>query len=546
MSRTVRLCLAGILVAMTMIPLVEQPRPSMSASAQGSPPPAPFSGDAATRAAASISPTPGTNRERANGIVVGHSYKNDVSRPLRDIKPVHLAVAGPPTAPNNPGIPVTGHKDQPDPVIQRSFGAGAAAMPTPLAGWAGISSQGAGGGGCNCAPPDTNGDVGPNNYIQIVNTAFQIWSKAGVSLYGPANINTVWTGFGGACELRNDGDPVVLYDPLANRWLLSQFTSSAPYDECIAISQTADPTGAWYRYAFALSPTTLVDYPHLGVWPDGYYMSANLFANAATYVGPAPYVFDRAQMLVGQPASVQMFPALGSAANPMLPSDLDGALPPPPGAPNYFLGFGDTLTVYKLHVDWNTPANSTFTPTSSVPVAGFTQLCPTIRDCLAQPGTTQRLDGIGDRLMARLAYRNFGDHEALVANHTVDVGGGQAGVRWYEIRDPGGSPTIYQQGSYAPNADNRWMGSAAMDHNGDLAVGYSVSSASTFPSIRYAGRLASDPLGSLPQGEATLFAGSGVQSGVNRWGDYSNLAVDPTDDCTFWYTNEYNNSSNWF
>ncbi|HUS14450.1 MAG TPA: hypothetical protein VM536_05445, partial [Chloroflexia bacterium] len=333
----------------------------------------------------------------------------------------------------------------------------------------------------------------------------------------------------------------------ANRWLISQFTAASPYNECIAISTTADPTGTWYRYAFQLSTTDFPDYPHFGIWPDGYYMSVNWFASAATYAGPRPYVFNRAAMLTGAAASFQTTSGpLGSGVSPNLPSDLDGATPPPAGAPNVFVGFGSSMPVYKFHVDWANPANTTWTQSATLSPAGFTQLCGATRDCLPQPGTTQKLDGIGDRLMYRLAYRNFGDHQALAVTHNVNAGGGLAGLRWYEIRNPAGTPSIYQQGTYAPDSTNRWMGSAAFDAAGGLALGYSVTSGTTYPGIRYTGRLVDDPLGTLPQGEGTLFAGSGVQSGVNRWGDYSDLSVDPTDDCTFWYTTEYNNSGNWY
>lgn len=443
-------------------------------------------------------------------------------------------------------IPTFGHVDLPDTVVQNTFGAPGnnvmPDMPSPSANFAGINSAG----GCNgCAPPDTNGDVGPNHYVQSVNSAFQVFSKTGSSLYGPANINTIWSGFGGACQTRNDGDPIVLYDPIANRWLVSQFTAASPYDECIAISTTADPTGSWYRYAFQLSTSDFPDYPHLGVWPDGYYMTVNWFTGGATYAGPRPYVFNRTAMLSGQSATFQTTSAaLGSTHAPQLPSDFDGSTLPPSGAANPFVEFGSTLKIYRFHVDWTTPSNTTFTNSANLTAAGFTQLCTTSRNCVPQQGTTQKLDGIGDRLMYRLAYRNFGDHESMVVSHSVSSGG-VAGMRWYEIRNPSSTASIYQQGTYQPDTTWRWMGSVAMDRSGDIALGYSASSSSVYPSIRYTGRLSTDPLGTLPQGEATLYSGTGFQSGVNRWGDYSNMTVDPTDDCTFWYTQEYNGSGGW-
>ncbi|HUS15035.1 MAG TPA: hypothetical protein VM536_08475, partial [Chloroflexia bacterium] len=199
----------------------------------------------------------------------------------------------------------------------------------------------------------------------------------------------------------------------------------------------------------------------------------------------------------------------------------------------------------KFHVDWTTPANTTWTTGTSLAVAGFTQLCGATQNCIPQQGTTQKLDGLGDRLMNRLAYRNFGDHEALVAVHSVAGSSGQGATRWYEIRNPAGTASIYQQGTYAPDTTSRWMGSGAMDKDGNLAIGYSASSSTVYPSVRYAGRLVGDALGTLAQGEATIYAGTGFQSGVNRWGDYSALSVDPTDDCTFWFATEYNNSGGW-
>ena len=414
-------------------------------------------------------------------------------------------------------------------------------------------------------PPDTNGDVGPNHYVQWVNLSFAVYSKGSSTtppalLYGPAAGNTLWTGFGGPCESTNNGDPVVRYDHLADRWVMSQLSLpndffglflEPPFYQCIAVSATSDPLGPYYRYQFSFD--NLNDYPKLGVWPDAYYMTMNEFsAPSLKYAGQGVVAFDRASMLLGLPAGMIFFD-LGSVdinLGGMLPSDLDGP-PPPAGTPNFYAqvdddawGYApvDQLQIWRFHVDWSNPSASTFTHAASIPTAPFdSNLCGYAQNCIPQPGTTVGLDTLADRLMYRLQYRNFGDHESLVVNHTVDVDGtDHAGVRWYEIRDPNGSPFIYQQGSYAPDSDNRWMGSAAMDSAGDLAIGFSVSSSSTYPSIRYAGRLATDPLGTLAQGETELMTGSGVQTdSSSRWGDYSMLTVDPVDDCTFWYTQEY-------
>jgi hypothetical protein len=465
------------------------------------------------------------------------SSHNDVSPPLRSMKPIEPAAwttvrempepRGEDSMKQRPAAPVD------DPVLQKDFGLGGiTSIPAPAVSFEGVNNRN------GVYPPDTNGDVGPNHYVQTVNLSFQIWNKSGTSLYGPANTNTIWSGFGGPCATRNDGDPVVLYDSMADRWLISQFTSANPYGECIAISTSPDPTGSYYRYFFEFSTTVIYDYPHLGVWPDGYYMGANRFT--ALYQGPSAVVFDRARMLTGQPASFQRF-TLSTSYGTLLPSDLDGATLPTAGTPNFFMARGsNALQMWKFHVDWANSANSTFTGPTTLPTAAFNALCSGTRSCIPQPGTTVRLDGIGDRLMYRLAYRNFGDHESLVVNHSVSASGGVAGVRWYEVRNPNSSPSIFQQGTYNPDSTNRWMGSVAMDSQGNMAMVYSAGSASLFPSIRYTGRLASDPLGTMPQGEATLMAGSGSQTGTaSRWGDYASISVDPSDDCTFWMTTEY-------
>ncbi len=387
----------------------------------------------------------------------------------------------------------------------------------------------------------------------MVNLSFAIWDKSGNLLYGPANNNTLWFGFGGPCETTNDGDPIVLYDHLADRWLMSQFAnafSGPPYYQCIAISQTGDPTGAWYRYGFLISNTKFNDYPKLGVWPDGYYMSVNQF-DFFGFAGVGAVAFERNKMLAGLPATMVYFDLISVDPNlwAMLPSDLDGLRPPPAGSPNYFVQFDDDawgypqdqLELWEFQVDWTNPPASTFTGPTLLNTAPFDSNMCFYLNCIPQPGTAQKLDTLSQFMMYRLQYRNFGTHETLVVNHTVDVDGtDHAGIRWYEVRDPGGTPSIYQQGTYAPDANHRWMGSIAMDGNGNMALGYSASSSSVYPSIGYVGRLASDPLGTLPQGETALIIGSGSQThSSGRWGDYSSMSVDPTDGCTFWYTQEY-------
>ncbi len=394
-------------------------------------------------------------------------------------------------------------------------------------------------------PPDTNGAVGATQYVQWVNTAFAVFDKAtGALLAGPTPGNVLWTGFGGGCESNNDGDPIVLYDKLAHRWVMGQFSvSTLPYLQCIAVSTTADATGTWYRYAFQYS--YFDDYPKMGVWPDAYYETFNMF-NGASFAGADACAYNRAAMLIGQTATQVCFQQ-GPSVGGLLPADVDGTTAPPAGSPNYMLTYGaNSLDLYKFHVDFNNPSHSTFTGPTIIPVAPFTPLCNGGRQCVPQRGTTEQLDSLADRLMYRLAYRNFGDHESLVVNHSVAVNGG-GGVRWYEIQAPGGTPQVAQQGTYAPDSNYRWMGSVAMDHIGDLAVGYSVASGAMYPSIAFAGRMPSDPAGEL-ESETTIISGSGAQINSVRWGDYSAMAVDPADDCTFWYTNQYlpaNGTFNW-
>jgi hypothetical protein len=467
---------------------------------------------------------------------VGQDVMHDVSPPLRDIPVVPYESPTDIREMPEPGADQLGGKPLPpvdDPVVQRDFGDALAAMPSPSHNFEGINNRN------GVYPPDTNGDVGPNHYVQMVNLSMQVFNKSGGSLYGPVNANTIWSGFGGSCQSRNDGDPVVLYDPMADRWLLSQFTAANPYGECVAISTSPDPTGSYYRYFFQFSTTVFYDYPHLGVWPDGYYLGANRFTGN-TYSGPAAIALDRNRMLQGLSATYQAFNA-SSSYGTFLPADIDGSIQPTAGEPEFFMSRGtNALNLFKFHVDWATPSNSTFTGPTTLATAAFTQLCTTTRSCIPQPSTTVRLDGLGDRLMFRLAYRRFGDgHESLVLNHSVSVSG-IAGVRWYEVRSPNSSPTIYQQGTYSPDSTYRWLGSVAMDQQGNMAMVYSASSSTVRPSIRYTGRLASDPLGQMSQGEATLIAGSGSQTGTaSRWGDYADITVDPSDDCTFWMTTEY-------
>jgi hypothetical protein len=484
---------------------------------------------------------------------------SDLSPPLREQPLIWPPMEVEHEANLNPKIPHQ-HQDEPDPVIQSSFWQrrmNTPAIPSPVLQWAGIAYPGV---SCNCAPPDPDGEVGKTQYVQMVNEGLQVFDKlTGTSLLGPIAINSIWSGFGGTCQTGGSGDPIVIYDQLADRWIISQFAvpsgASVPRDECIAISQTGDATGAWYRYDFHLT-SNFLDYPKLGVWPDGYYMSANVFNSAGTaFLGPQAFVFDRVKMLTGDPTATSQTPGItgGSSEAPFLPSDLDGIIPPAVDDPNHFVSFpqGSPL-IYKIrayHVDFTNPANSTFTLEANVSAASFTSLCSTTRNCVPQAGTSSRLDAIGDRLMFRNAYRQFSDgHESLLNNYTVSANS-VAGIRWFELqRTQPGNWGIFQQSTYQPDTTWRWMGSIASDNQGNIALGFSASSSSINPQIRYAGRLTTDPLNTL-SGEQHLFDGTGSQSATsNRWGDYSDITVDPVDDCTFYYTNEYyptTSSFNW-
>ena len=492
---------------------------------------------------------------------VSRAAKYDLSPPLRTIKPLQEVQAGA-KAPENPYI----EKKKRDTGNAPSTGADAALqqkpgqtnMPAPLVNFEGVNNT------FGVLPPDTTGDVGPNHYIQWVNLGFAIYDKTGTKVYpasGSALGNTLWAGFGGACQTSNDGDPQVNYDNLADRWVMSQFAlpnyPNGPFYQCFAVSQTADPLGSWHRYAWQVSATNLPDYPKVGVWMDGYHMTVNQFVMpAGSWGGLGVFVFERDKMLTGDPSAQMIYFNAGANYGGALPGDLDGQAPPV-GTPNVVVEWDDstwlgdptdTLRVWEVRPDWTNPASSTFgtdasyTPNALIPAADSAVLCSSTRNCIPQPGTSVGLDEIGDRVMQRLQYRYIGGVGRLTTNLTVDAGSGRAGVRWFQLANPGTGWAMFDQGTYAGDAGNtehRWMGSAALDVQGNMAVGYSVSSGSTYPSVRYNGRLAGDPVGTLGT-EETLIAGAGSQTSTSyRWGDYSAMSVDPSDECTFWYTQQY-------
>lgn len=436
-------------------------------------------------------------------------------------------------------------------------------IPAPLVSFDAINNV------AGATPPDPVGDVGPNHYVVMSNVNYAILDKSGNTLYGPATNNTIWSGFGGECEAQNAGDPIVLYDQIADRWLLTQFTSSgSTYYNCVALSTSGDPTGSYYRWAIS-NGSLFPDYPKYGVWGDGYYISTRDFSSGS-YVGIGAYALSRADMVSGNPNPTVIYFSVSRSTDPwrvgdgLLPADLDGDTLPPTGSPQYFVGtmddgygYGasdDALSIWKFVADFNTPANSSFSLANTVSSAAFDTVfpCSSGRNCIPQQGTTNQIDiqSYRQRPLHRLAYRNFGTHESLVTNQSVEAATGIAGIRWWEIRSPGSSPSIYQQGTYAPGVTDgihRWMGSAAMDKEGNIGLGYSASSDSMYPAIRYTGRLVSSPLGVMDQGEQSIVEGTGSQTGSQRWGDYTSLNIDSTDDCTFWYVNEYlsTNGTGW-
>ncbi|HZY40949.1 MAG TPA: carboxypeptidase regulatory-like domain-containing protein, partial [Anaerolineae bacterium] len=453
--------------------------------------------------------------------------------------------------------------------------AGKIDMPSPIANFDGISlaDQGA-----SFSPPDTNGDIGydpatgKRYYFQWINVAYKAWDVTNpaspVVVVPLTSGNALWQAAlpGTPCANNNDGDPIVLFDEQAQRWFISQFSVSNPFHQCVAVSQTANPAGAWYVYDYPYRDgvTFFNDYPHFGVWPDttynAYYMTMHEFNAAGTaYLGQSASAFDRARLLNGDSTAPLVTFALGTSFGGMLPADLDGP-PPTSGTPGFFFMTtpGGTLQIWEFKPDWVTPANSIFgvgaghTANTSLAITAYTDAC-TVSTCsrVPQSGTANLLDSLGDRLMHRVAFRSLdGSTQTAVLNHTVDVDGAagsdRTGVRWYEARrnPASGVWSINQQSTYAPGTtDYRWMGSIATDRAGNIALGYSASSSSIFPAIRYAGRLFTDTLSQLPQAEVTMTLSTGAQTGSDRWGDYSMMGVDPQDGCTFWYTQEYNGTT---
>jgi hypothetical protein len=451
----------------------------------------------------------------------------------------------------------------------------AATIPAPLVTFDGLSNQdNFNVFGFRVNPPDPVGAVGPSHYVEMINLVYGIWDKTGNLLLGPVDTGALWAGFAVPDCTDPSGDPIVLYDKLEGRWLLTQFTTRGPaYYNCVAVSMTGDPTGQYYRYAFITQPdpelpggTFFPDYPKYGNWKKSYVLTTRDFGDITGY-GISVYALEKNKMIAGNPNARAMQIFLDSNVVPLnllgdglLPADIDGTRQPKEDAAIPIVGtqddnasYGatfDALNIWELRIKWDANPTASLTLATQLPVAAFDSIfpcAPTSRDCLAQPGITnpaQYLDILSYRQRPtwRLAYRNFGTYEGMVTNQSVEAAPGVAGVRWYEIRRTNGVYSVKQQGTFAPgDGVHRWMGSIAQDWQGNMGLGYSVvNGVDVYPGIRYTGRLAGDPLGTMPLGEEVIINGTGVQRTTNsRWGDYTSMNVDPTDDCTFWYVNEY-------
>lgn len=386
-------------------------------------------------------------------------------------------------------------------------------------------------------PPDPSGAAGPNHYVQAVNTSFTIYNKSGNKVAGPFSLASLFPGSS------NLGDPIVMYDRHAERWFISQFNDD-PNGILIAISETSDPTGSYYSYSFDLDE--FPDYPKYSIWWDGYYMSSNSTHTAV--------VFEREKMLNGDENAKMISLSLptqrSNGFRAALPADSDGPLPPN-GTPCYFFnlsdnGFGggaqDQIQVFQMRTNWVTPASSTVTLGTPVSVPSFDAVFSGGFSNISQPGTTTKIDAIQGVLMYRAQHMRWTGYNTMVLSHAVDLGSNRAGIRWYELRDDNsGIWNLFQSGTFSPNnTASRFMSSAAMDDLGNIGMAYSVSDATNtiYPSLYYTGRLANDPLGTMTFAESIGFAGTASQSGVNRFGDYAHLSLDP-DGQTFWHTGEY-------
>jgi hypothetical protein len=467
----------------------------------------------------------------------------------------------------------------PDGALQSAAGPSTQAIPGTLANFEGLSNQdNFNVFGRRVNPPDPVGEAGPNHFVEVVNIVFAVYSKTGTKLLGPVDTGSLWAGFPIDECTEPSGDPVVLYDQFADRWIITQLTARGInfpdeplnlFYNCVAVSTTGDPTGSYFRYAFTTG-FNFPDYPKIGIWKDSYIITTREFGilDPSIY-GIGVYGLERNKMINGDPGARAVgFLATDTAVplnligDGLLPPDVDGKTKPKNDAPAPIVGtqddnapYGatsDALNIWEFDVQWRSTPIASLVFKAQLPVAPFDSVFPCVggfgsRDCLPQPGISnpaQFLDILSyrQRPTFRLAYRNLGTSESMLTNQSVEALPGVAGARWYEIRRTNGVYSVHQQGTYAPgDGVHRWMGSIAADKKGNFALGYSVVNATdVFPGIRYTGRMAGDPLGQMTLGEGTIINGTAAQTHVNsRWGDYTDMTVDPVDDCTFWYVNEY-------
>ena len=508
----------------------------------------------------------------AQQMVASQAVRADISRPMRDILrdlgPVSVTRA-PYAIPNKlEKIGVKGRAGSsdgaPDGALQDFAGAtGSITMGMNFDGLDEVDNNNVVGFGV--VPPDTQGDVGREFYMQWINLVWGLYNKStGALVSGPNPGNSFWDGFGGNCDTFNDGDPIVLYDHIANRWVVSQFAINSG-TQCVAVSTTSDPLGSYARYAFVVTPGGLNDYPKLGVWSDGttgstgqsaYTFTTRDFGGTSGFQGFG--VMERDKMLAGMPAQFIKFemPCTGAdCVEGGLPPHLEGPEPPPGTCPTFVSFFDaayddgpsavDGVRNYELCVDWSNLGTSTLTENPFVAGASFDRFLGNgFSDCITPVMGGEALDCLAAFTMFRAQYRWHGTHASMMINTTVDAGGDRGGIHWAEMRSTDGQTgwSINQEGTYAPaGTEERWMGSIAMNGAGQIALGYSRTSASEFPSIYLTGQTAAGAgTGTLDVTETLAHAGTGAQvSSANRWGDYSTMSVDPVDDNTFWYTQEY-------
>ncbi len=427
-----------------------------------------------------------------------------------------------------------------DPALQTN--PGVLQTRAPIENFPGIGSNG------GSAPPDPTGAVGPNHYVQMVNRQYFITDKLGNTLLAPTPLGALF-GLGA-------GDPIVVYDRFADRWFLSEFTDSETNTIKIAISETPDPTGSYFIYEYQFD--SFPDYFKVGIWHDGYYITAN------KRQGDAAFVVERDKMLIGDPTAQLIgfnVPQIGTSnQNIFAPGPINAIGPelPPSTAPGMITYFQDDnftgitedhLKIWEIEIDWNQTGNSTISAPIELPTEPFDTFFNAFGEGdIQQPNTGQRIDAVWGALMYQVHYRQFDDHNSIVLNHTVDVDNTLlGGIRWYELRqDAVASPwSIHQQGTFSPDDQSRFMGSIAIDGDGGIGLAYAVSGSSVFPSLRYTGRFEGDPLGEMTVAEEVIIDGTTSQNGFTRFGDYSQLTIDPTDDLTFWYTGEYFGSGLW-